>query len=104
MSIAAQCFFNRDRMLCLDNLVWKCWICSVGGYSAGEAICVMVGRRREYCFKIVESVFVFVSNRFVMDGCNRVGSRSMLGLNPFVAYRIAEVIVMMKSGAARWLG
>ena len=53
---------------------------------------------------MIESVLIHWSNRLVIEGCKRVGSKSMLGLKPDLAYLIAEVIVIMKSGAARWLG
>lgn len=104
MSSAAQCIFIRDRMLCSESLSRKCWVRSFGGHSEGDAIDAMVGSRREYRCKIVESGLSCWSNRLVIDGCRRVGSRSMLGRKPFLVYLIAEVMVMMKSGAARWLG
>ncbi len=43
-------------------------------------------------------------NRFVMDGCSVVASTSMLGRNPKVARRQDMVVVIMKSGIARWCG
>jgi hypothetical protein len=47
---------------------------------------------------------VVMLKRFVIDGWSLMGSRSMLAQNPVVAYLIADVIEMTKSGAARWLG
>ena len=104
MSSAAQCIFIFDRILCSESLFWKCWVRSFGGHSEGDVIDAMVGRRREYLCKMVESVLSCWSKRLVIDGCSRVGSRSMLGRKPFLVYLIAEVMVMIKSGAARWLG
>ena len=74
---------------------------SFGGHSEGDAIDAMVGRRREYLFKIIESVFSSWLNRLVIEECRWVGLRSMLDRKLFLAYLIAEVIVMTKSGAAQ---
>ena len=76
-------------------------MCLSGGHSEGVAMLAIVGRRRENCCNIVDVLFVFKSKRLVIDGCRRVGLRSMLGRKPFCAYLMADVIVMTKSGAAR---
>ena len=38
------------------------------------------------------------------EGCKKVGSQSVVALKPWVAYFIAEFMVITKSGAALWLG
>ena len=77
---------------------------SLGGHLAAVAMLAIVGSRRENHCNIVEVLFKFKSKRLVIDGCRRVGSRSILGRKPFCAYLMADVMVMTKSGAARWLG
>ena len=47
---------------------------------------------------------MLVLYRLVMLGCSRFGSRSTLGLNPLYARRSEDVVVMTKSGMARWHG
>ena len=76
----------------------------LGGHSEGVTILAMAGRSRENCCNMVEVVFKLRSKRLVVDGCRLVGSRLMLGRKPFLAYLMAEVMVIIKSGATRRLG
>ena len=45
-----------------------------------------------------------VSNSDIINGWRSRGDESMLGRKPFLACLIAEVMVMMQSGVARWHG
>ena len=91
-------------MLCGEAFVWKCWILLACGVFSDVAIVAIFGSSKWYRWRQLDVLFESMSNKLVIDLWSRSGLTSILEWKPNLARRIEEVVVMMKSGIALWLG
>ena len=79
-------------------------VLSVVGVDGALAMYAIFGRRCWYCCRMWEVVLTEGVNRLHSDWCSLKGWRSRCRRKPCLALRMAVVIVMTKSGAARVRG
>jgi len=94
----------RERALFSETEVRKCVMRSWVGVEGAHAMCAIGGRRRWKRCRILEEGLVDLSKRLRRDWWSWKGSRSRWMRKPRWALRVAAVIVMTKSGAARVRG
>ena len=82
----------------------KCVVLSVVGVDGAQAMYAIFGRRCWYRWRMWEVVLMEGVKRSHIDWCSLKGRRSRCRLKPCLALRVAVVIVMTKSGAARVRG
>ena len=86
----------------IDDRKWV--VLSVVGVDGAHAMCAIFGRRCWYRWRMWEVVLMEGVKRSHIDWCSLKGRRSRCRLKPCLALRVAVVIVMTKSGAARVRG
>ena len=82
----------------------KCVVLSVVGVDGAQAMYAIFGRRCWYRCRMWEVVLTEGVKRLHSDWCSLKGRRSRCRRKPCLAFRMAVVIVMTKSGAARVRG